>query len=79
MGTHRRENSGAPRSDTDRHDGDRVGHRNGGRGARSVGIHVVRGRLTHREQRLFEEAVMLLLLGSAHRHLTAHKERDHDS
>jgi hypothetical protein len=44
-----------------------------------VGIHVVRGRLTHREQRLFEEAVMLLLLGSAHRRLAAHKERDHDS
>lgn len=73
MGTQRRENSGAPRSDTDRHDGDRVGHRNGGRGARSVGIHVVCGRLTHGEQRRFEEAVMLLLMGSASRRLTAHK------
>lgn len=73
MGTHSRERNGAPRSDTDRHDGDRVGHRIGGRGARRVGIHVVCGRLTHREQRLFEEAVMLLLMGSAHRRLTAHK------
>ena len=36
-------------------------------------LHVVCGRLTHREQRLFEEAVMLLLMGSAHRRLTAHK------
>jgi len=69
-----KERDGAPRSDTDRHDGDLVGHRSVGRGARSVGIHVVHGRQTHGEQRLFEEAVMLLLMGSARRRLTAQKE-----
>ena len=75
----RTERSGASSSDTESHDGDRVGRRTGGRGARKVTICAVHGRLTHREQCLFEEAVMLLLMGSAHRRLTAHKETCHDS
>lgn len=74
-----KENGGVSPFEMIGHDGDRVGRRTSGRGARKVTIRAVHRRLTHREQRLFEEAVMLLLMGSSHRRLTAHKERCHDS
>lgn len=79
MAPSRTERCGASRSDSDSHNGDRVGRRIGGRRVRKVAIRAVQRRLTHREQRLFEEAVTLLLMGSAHRRLTAHKEKCHGS
>lgn len=66
-------------SDANGHVGDPVGRQNGGRRARGVRVHAVIGRLTPREQRLFEEAAMLLLLGKAQRRLAAQKETCHGS
>lgn len=74
-----KENGGVSPFEMIGHDGDRVGRRTGGRRARQVTIRAVHGRLTHREQCLFEEAVMLLLVGLARRRLIAHKERCHES